>query len=105
MQIINKVEVGVLKEKVRLYDYLFNKFEQLPSRKSVKKAIDKGFVKVNDVVQSTGFWLSQNDVTLCLVKFSLKQVKYPINLGTNLYFSIVRVTSFEITKLPFIVFK
>lgn len=32
-------------------------FAQLPSRKSVKKAIDKGLITVNGVKSSTGFWL------------------------------------------------
>ena len=45
-----------------------------------------------------------NDVTLCLVKTYLKQVNYPINLRIYLCFSIVRVTSFEITKLALYIF-
>lgn len=80
MQVINKVEVEILNEKVRLYDYLLNKFEQLPSRKSVKKAIDKGLVKVNDVVQSTGFWLSQNDVITLHENISSKPKAYQLKL-------------------------
>lgn len=42
---------------IRLYDYCLNLFNQLPSRKSVKKAIDRGEIKVNGESSSTGYWM------------------------------------------------
>ncbi len=44
-------------EDIRLYDYCNGKFKQLPSRKSLKKAIDHKLVLVNGIAQKTGFWL------------------------------------------------
>ena len=49
------VPAGV--EKIRLSDYLVGIFSSLPSRKSVKKAIDKKRVTVNHKVASTGLWV------------------------------------------------
>lgn len=41
----------------RLSDISAGMFEMLPSRKSMKKAIDKGLVRVNDRVAATGDWI------------------------------------------------
>lgn len=57
MKIIAEISVPENIEDIRLYDYCLAKFPQLPSRKSVKKAIDKGCMQVNGVVQKTGYWL------------------------------------------------
>ena len=46
-----------LSEDQRLYDYCLGKFPELPSRKSVKKAIDSGQIFVNGEFQKTGYWL------------------------------------------------
>lgn len=46
---------------IRVYDYCTGLFEQLPSRKSVKKAIDKGHLQVNGQPIKTGFWLKGNE--------------------------------------------
>lgn len=80
MQVINKVEVGDLKNKERLYDFLLNKFEQLPSRKSVKKAIDNGFVKVNDEIKKTGYWLVKGDVITLHENLASKPKPYDLKL-------------------------
>lgn len=49
--------VANLDSPVRLYDYLPAKFPQLPSRKSCKKALDKGRVSVDGITASTATWL------------------------------------------------
>jgi 23S rRNA pseudouridine1911/1915/1917 synthase len=41
----------------RIYDYCIGLFDQLPSRKSVKKAIDKGLILVDNKAVKTGHWL------------------------------------------------
>lgn len=47
---------------VRIYDWMLGKFEALPSRKSVKKALDNGRVRVNGTVVRTGYWMQEGDV-------------------------------------------
>jgi RluA family pseudouridine synthase len=42
---------------IRIYDYCLALFVQLPSRKSVKKAIDNGEILVNENSVKTGYWL------------------------------------------------
>ena len=59
----------------RLSDYLIGVFEELPSRKSVKKAIDKGRVKVNGQVANTGYYPQQND-EVQLFEEALKHPEY-----------------------------
>ena len=59
----------------RLSDYLIGVFEELPSRKSVKKAIDKGRVKVNGQVANTGYFPQQND-EVQLFEEALKHPEY-----------------------------
>jgi 23S rRNA pseudouridine1911/1915/1917 synthase len=41
----------------RIYDYCTGLFAQLPSRKSVKKALDKGEILLNGDKTETGYWL------------------------------------------------
>ncbi|MCF8463417.1 MAG: RluA family pseudouridine synthase [Flavobacteriales bacterium] len=50
--------VPVLPEKIRLSDYAGGIFRTIPSRKGMKKAIDKGWVRVNGKLASTGDYLS-----------------------------------------------
>jgi 23S rRNA pseudouridine1911/1915/1917 synthase len=50
------------KEKERLSDYLVDKLEELPSRKSVKKAIKYGLVFLNGEIGFTGDWVSEKDI-------------------------------------------
>ncbi len=42
---------------VRLYDYAVGIFARLPSRKSVKKAIDRGYMLIDGVAGTTGTWV------------------------------------------------
>jgi RluA family pseudouridine synthase len=46
----------------RLSDYLCGVFEALPSRKSVKKAIKKGRVFINDKLAHTGDWVQEGQI-------------------------------------------
>lgn len=49
-------------EKVRLSDYAGGIFKTIPSRKGMKKAIDKGLVLLNDETAKTGSFVTQGDV-------------------------------------------
>jgi len=46
-----------LQEKVRISDYARGIFRTIPSRKGMKKAIDKGWVRINEKTASTGDYL------------------------------------------------
>jgi len=46
-----------LQEKVRISDYAGGIFRTIPSRKGMKKAIDKGWVRINEKTASTGDYL------------------------------------------------
>lgn len=46
----------------RLSDYACGIFEQLPSRKGVKKAIKKGAIRLNGQAVETGRWVQPNDL-------------------------------------------
>lgn len=49
--------VPKLEKPVRLSDYLRNQFSLIPTRKGMKKAIDRGWVLVNGSIAQTGTWL------------------------------------------------
>ena len=59
---IAQIEVSNIIASERLSDYLIGKFVQLPSRKSVKKAIKEDRIKVNGIIKGTGYWVKANDV-------------------------------------------
>lgn len=46
----------------RLSDFAVGKFESLPSRKSVKKAIKRGLLLVNGEISETGHWVREGEV-------------------------------------------
>ena len=48
-------------KKIRIYDWMVGKFDALPSRKSVKKALDKGRIQVNGKTVSTAYFLKKGD--------------------------------------------
>ena len=54
--------VPTLHESQRLSDYLCGVFEALPSRKSVKKAIKKGRVLINNRSAHTGDWVQEGQL-------------------------------------------
>lgn len=61
MTVINQHSVGKLNKDIRIYDYLTDVFEQLPSRKSIKKALKKGLVSVNGKHVGSAYWIQEND--------------------------------------------
>lgn len=46
----------------RLSDYAIGKFESLPTRKSVKKAIKRSLLLVNQKPSETGYWVKVGDI-------------------------------------------
>jgi len=56
MKVLAEIECEI-DEDQRLYDFCSGRFTELPSRKSVKKAIDQKRMFVNGKAQKTGFWL------------------------------------------------
>ena len=63
--IIAKHQVENLASAQRLSDYLVGKFEEIQTRKGIKKAIEKRQVLVNDTIATTAFWVQSGDV-ICL---------------------------------------
>jgi len=49
-------------EEQRLYDYLQGLFEELPSRKSTKKAISRGEIRLNGEPTESGWWLKGGEL-------------------------------------------
>lgn len=67
--------------KIRLSDYVRNIFETIPSRKGMKKAIDKGFVFVNNKPSGTGKFIGPGDkIELFLPEGFKKVYKYPVEV-------------------------
>lgn len=60
--IIAKHQVEILETPQRLSDYLIGKFEEIQTRKGIKKAIEKRQVLVNDEIASTAYWVQSHDV-------------------------------------------
>lgn len=74
LDLINQ-HVVLADSRQRLSDYLIGVFEELPSRKSVKKAIDRGRVKVNGRVANTGYFPQEKD-EVELFEEALKHPEY-----------------------------
>ena len=51
---------------LRIYDWMVGKFDALPSRKSVKKALDKGRVQVNGKTVNTAYFLQKGDLVVLM---------------------------------------
>lgn len=62
MRVIDTHSVPEEVEPSRIYDYCLDLFPQLPSRKSVKKAIDKGEIYLNGKSTKTGVWLNGGEL-------------------------------------------
>lgn len=60
--IIAQHRVEHLENTQRLSDYLVGKFDAIPTRKGIKKAIEKKQVRVNEIVSQTGSWVQEGDV-------------------------------------------
>ncbi|MBX2877296.1 MAG: RluA family pseudouridine synthase [Saprospiraceae bacterium] len=61
MQLLAQHIVPPLAEEARLSDYACGIFAQLVSRKSVKKAIKSGTLQVNGRMESTAYWVQEED--------------------------------------------
>lgn len=61
MKIASKHKVLKLEDPIRFVDYGVGKFEPLPSRSSVKKAIKKGHLRLNNEVCEYGRFLKEGD--------------------------------------------
>ncbi len=59
---------------MRLSDYAVSKFESLPSRKSVKKAIKRGFLLVDGEVSETGHWVKEGEVLTVIADQTVRPV-------------------------------
>ena len=66
MKIIQSITISELKKPLRLNTYCETNVDYFESRKSVKKAISKGAVLLNDQVQHGGTWLKQGDIITIL---------------------------------------
>lgn len=67
--------------KTRLSDYVRNIFEIIPTRKGMKKAIDNGFVFVNNMQSGTGKFIGSGDkIELFLPEDFKKVYRYPIEV-------------------------
>ena len=62
MQVIAKFQVEKLEKPTRLSDFACGIFEQLPSRKSVKKAIKRQEIFINGAPAETGRWVQIGDL-------------------------------------------
>lgn len=61
LDIIAHYQVPALNQPQRLSEYCRDLFEELPSRKSVKKAILAGRIRLNDQPGATGDWVRSGD--------------------------------------------
>ncbi len=66
MNIIAEHRVGAVEAQIRFNDYAIGIFEQLPSRKSVKKALKKGRLLLNGVQVEGGRYLKVGDLITLL---------------------------------------
>ncbi len=60
--IIAQHQVETLEIPQRLSDYLIGKFEEIQTRKGIKKAIEKRQVLVNDAIAKTAYWVQVGDL-------------------------------------------
>ena len=60
--------------RIRLSDYAVAKFESLPSRKSVKKAIKRGLLLVDGQVSDTGHWVQEGEVLAVIVDKTIRPI-------------------------------
>ena len=61
MIVIDTHTITSLEKEIKLYDYLPIVFKNFPSRKSIKKAIERGEVLVNGKKSRTGYWVKPGD--------------------------------------------
>ena len=78
--IINKHVVEKLHSPARLSDYAVGVFPELPSRKSVKKAIKAGRFIVENEVKSTGYWVEVGKTIKLLADTEIEHKTFPRRL-------------------------
>ena len=73
---LNVIEKHVVSSapQMRLSDYAVSKFESLPSRKSVKKAIKRGLLLVDGEVSETGHWVKEGEVLTVVADEAVRPV-------------------------------
>lgn len=62
MRVIQTHRVAKNIEPIRIYDYCNGLFKEIPSRKGVKKAIERGEIRLNNNATETGFWLKGGEL-------------------------------------------
>lgn len=70
----------VLSVKQRLSDYCRDLFVELPSRKSVKKALEAGRILLNHQPGSTGNWVREGDLIMLLAPEQKNQKVYEMRI-------------------------
>ncbi len=92
MKIIETHIVPALEKPIRLSDYLVGIFEQLPSRKSTKKALKRKEIQYNGSVATSGVWVTEG-ATIQLLDLESQAPKiYEIDLPIiyeDDYFAVV----------------
>lgn len=73
---LNFIEKHVVpsSSQMRLSDYAVAKFESLPSRKSVKKAIKRGLLLVNGEVSETGHWVKEGEILTVIADETVRPI-------------------------------
>lgn len=78
---IESHKVELVTNKTRLSDYCIGVFQLIPTRKGIKKAIQRGQVLINDKLGSTGDFVKSGDViTLSIQEEISQRHKMPIGL-------------------------
>ncbi len=80
MIIISTHLVSSLSDKQRLSDYLIGKFEEIPTRKGIKKAILNHQVIVNDKIAVTAQWVNLSDKIQLIERQTAPPQDYEIDL-------------------------
>ena len=85
MKLIESIELAKLDSKTRLSDALIDKFTAIPTRKGIKKAIQKGRVKINGEIGKTGDYVVGGE-TIELFQRSGKKDQEGISLKLEVVF-------------------
>lgn len=79
---IERIHVGKCKNQTRIYDYLVDKLETIPSRKGIKKALTRKQIFLNNVLAKSGDYVFKGDVIKIYenTSFSYKEFKIELNV-------------------------
>lgn len=89
---IEEHRVEIVKEEIRIYDYLVDRFSALPSKKSIKKALKKGRILVDGKSVSSALWVKTNMHIELLEEDTSEQIIYDLELDVvyeDEYFAVV----------------